>query len=245
MPLPEYHPDALSRTAFHFLDGWRDEDIFDLAPPYQRTSVWTDQQRRQLIRSLQMGLPVGSIWTNRRDDAADVPYGVVDGKQRIETLRRWFAGGLTVPADWFALRPYEADRGYPPALRDGHPAQVCVDDLTDVGQRRCRNWRVAELSVHGLDLAGEAELFLLVNAAGTTHTAADLARAAAVSRGLTETAAARLQPGDWFYLDPSDRDPHLATSGLKPTPDDPTAGTVQTEAVKLTVRPDQPVWRPA
>ena len=183
MPLPEYHPQSLSRTAWHFIDGWRDRDVFDLDPPYQRSSVWDDEQRRQLIRSLQMGLPIGAVWTSDRGAASDPPYGVVDGRQRIATLRAWFAGGFSVPADWFALRARQVERGYPPHLVDGHGDEVTFDDLTVVGARTCASWKVAELQVSGLTVEQEAELFLLINAAGTAHTAADLDRARQVAGG--------------------------------------------------------------
>lgn len=183
MPLPEYTPHALSRTAMHFLDQWRDDgDIFDLDPAYQRTSVWTDQQRRAMIRSLQMGLPVGSIWTNLRGRGTEQRYSVVDGKQRITTLRAWFAGEFAVPADYFALRPYQVERDYPPMVNDGHGDEVTFHDLTDVGQRLCNNgWHLSELQVTGLTVEQEAELFLLVNAAGTSHTDQDLDRARRVA----------------------------------------------------------------
>lgn len=83
-------------------------DKLDLNPPYQRGSVWDDARRRNLMRSLLMGLPIGSVVLNRRDHApapagftAAAPYiAVVDGKQRIETLRAVTDGLLPIPAVW-------------------------------------------------------------------------------------------------------------------------------------------------
>lgn len=91
-PLPRLSMRAMSWPASFYFEV---RDKLDLNPPYQRGSVWDDARRRNLMRSLLMGLPIGSVVLNRRDHAP-APAGstaaahyiaVVDGKQRIETLR--------------------------------------------------------------------------------------------------------------------------------------------------------------
>lgn len=72
-----------------------------LDPPYQRASVWLPHQRVNLIKSLLQGLPCGAVFVN---DRGDYRYRVVDGKQRIETIRGFADGEFSVPAVWFDPR---------------------------------------------------------------------------------------------------------------------------------------------
>jgi hypothetical protein len=86
-PLPHLYLQAYSFNAERFTHG--DQSLFDLGPEYQRGSVWTLEQRRNLIRSLIMGLPIGSIVLNDRGPGAVVVdvfgspamFGVIDGNQ--------------------------------------------------------------------------------------------------------------------------------------------------------------------
>jgi hypothetical protein len=86
-----------------------------LDPSYQRGEVWTDNQRRGLVKSWLLGLPVPAIIINDRtalgwcranptqndDDFLGPMYAVIDGKQRILAAVAWFSGKLLVPASWF------------------------------------------------------------------------------------------------------------------------------------------------
>lgn len=135
-PLPRIHLSSLSRTANHFAD-WRDHDHFDLNAPYQRGSVWTVDQQRNLIKSLLMGLPIGSIITSDLPFQAGNPYSyrVVDGKQRIEAIRAFIDGTLAVPSEWFG----DDDRTVPAGQTVTHA------DLTRSGQARIEEATVSEL----------------------------------------------------------------------------------------------------
>lgn len=198
MPLPEIHLSSLAYTAGHYLE--REGHIdgapkFDLEAPYQRGSVWTLHQRRALVKSLLMGLPVGSVIVAHLPyKAGRAPYRVVDGRQRIEAIRAFCAGGLAVPSEWW--RTHE--------LVEGHTDEwVGWTGLAQPGQLRFENSTVAALefdpsvewifdpSIEGRPwrtrrrsdaemLVAEAELYGLVNGGGTAQTAEDMARAAAV-----------------------------------------------------------------
>lgn len=152
----------------------------DLDPPYQRGHVWTATQRVALIRSITLGVPIAAIILNDRmgggwpinHDAGEPIYAVIDGKQRLSTLRLWFAGSLAVPAAWFPADEVDcADGDY---LR--------YSGLTRTAQRRWENRAVlATVTAQLRTLAAEAEVYGLVNGGGTPQTAADMARAAAVA----------------------------------------------------------------
>lgn len=160
----------------------------DLSPEYQRGSVWTSAQRVNLIRSFLMGLPVPSLvlsdrmdgpWPERADGFPEGGYifAVIDGKQRIETLRDWFGGDLAVPSSWFdgdlVERTEQTDDG--PYVR--------FDGLTRTGQRIISTrFLIPVVEAKPASLREEAELYLLLNGAGTAQTEDDMAAAARVAK---------------------------------------------------------------
>lgn len=174
--------------------NWRADDIvhraaaeWDLHPPYQRPSVWGTSQRQGIIRSWLLGIPIPAIILNDRTNPAwptgaeghpqgGFLYGVIDGKQRIETAMEWFGGHLSVPATWFPREHVQSTQ----ATDDG--PYVRYRDLTQVGRRRFNNKALLPVIHAQLDsIHAEADLYLLVNAAGTPQADIDLARAARVA----------------------------------------------------------------
>lgn len=161
-----------------------------LNPPYQRGSVWTEDQRIALVESWLRGLPPGvviladrgtELW--RKANGADVYetgkgiWAVVDGKQRLTTAIEWFAGRFAIPASW--LRPEFV--GATEATDDG--PYIRYTGLTDVGRRFMENYcslLVAETKDCATE-ADEAAFYLLVNGGGTPQTDADMANAARVA----------------------------------------------------------------
>jgi hypothetical protein len=60
-------------------------------PKYQRSLVWRDVQKRNLIRSLRSGFPIGAIllYKTTSDETGNTLYNLVDGLQRTSTLREY------------------------------------------------------------------------------------------------------------------------------------------------------------
>lgn len=171
MPLPHLSLQNLNAPADQYIAC---PDKYDLNPPYQRGSVWTPTQQINLLRSLFMGLPIGAIVVNFRGYGAEVMYAVVDGKQRIETLRAFAADQFAIPASWFP-----ADAAPLATTTSDHvdgPA-VLFSGLAPRYQRTVENFPIATLVAHVATIAAEAELFDLINSGGTAQTPADLARA--------------------------------------------------------------------
>lgn len=161
--------------------------------PYQRGSVWADDpQRIGLVKSWISGIPVPAIMVNDRSkpdwecepntyqqhDAGGAPYAVIDGRQRIETAVAWFFGDLIVPATWF-----DPDMIDTRIDTDDGP-YVGYADLTTSGRRKVANRATLPVTwAQVTTVAAEADLYLLVNGAGTPQTPADMANAAAYSTG--------------------------------------------------------------
>jgi len=72
----------------------------NLQPAYQRSRVWSDEQRYSLIESVSQGFPIGLVMLNVIDKVEDdVPvkhYDVVDGQQRVRTIIEY----ITATESW-------------------------------------------------------------------------------------------------------------------------------------------------
>lgn len=166
--------------------------------PYQRGHVWTRDQQIGLVRSMLQGVAVPALIVNDRGnsewgrhnggypDPGEPWQSVVDGKQRVEAMRAWFDGEVAVPASWFPVDDVDSTR----AAADG-TAWVTVDDLAPNAQARCRNRFSFPVAVAALgSVEAEAQMYLLVNGAGTVQSDDDLANAARVAGGRLDRATA-------------------------------------------------------
>lgn len=209
-PITRYSLDASNRPAESYLqrpdalDPTTTRDNYDLAAPYQRGSVWTLDQRRALVLSFLRKVPTGSVIVATQPYDAPHYYRVVDGVQRITTLRLWDRGEFSVPGWW-----WRAD-----CLTDGEAARrrwVTSGELSTLGQRLYKAWHVSTIETDAdrvfvevepgtgttgsarqykvrrrtaaERLAYEAELYGLINGGGTPQTADDMARAARIAEG--------------------------------------------------------------
>lgn len=134
---------------------WRDRDGggLELYPPYQRGDVWGHKRRVNLIRSLLMGVPIPSIILNDRlsaDWPGDYRKCIIDGKQRITTILMFLDDELEVPREWF----------------DGSPGLVSFSMLSNCRRLGFKNMPIACSEARIKTLAGEKEIFDLVNFGG-------------------------------------------------------------------------------
>lgn len=197
-PLPELHLQTNSRPVMHWTG--RTGERIDLDAPYQRGSVWTVEQRRNLIKSLIQGIPTGAIVIAFQGYGEEVCYRIVDGKQRIETIQAFYRGDFTVPGHWFRAGDLVAGV-------TARSSDITYADLNRNGQYRFEFAKMPELefdatteTTHKPDgfgtgkdrydfrkrtpaerLAAEAELYVLINFGGVPQTDADRARAQKVA----------------------------------------------------------------
>lgn len=188
-PLTRLNLQAYNRQISEFRlrsDDGREE--YDLSPQYQRGSVWTEDQRIELVRSFLTGTPIPAIIVNNRFseqwarangpiDASHPGYGVIDGKQRIETIRAWFSGEFAVPASWFEEEMVETTED-----TDDGP-YVRFSNLSLVGRRKSKMWTIPTAEAMVNTVAEEAKVYLRVNGAGTDQSDDDMANAAVVAQG--------------------------------------------------------------
>jgi hypothetical protein len=180
MSLPEYKMCTLALSLRELTNLVLEGDL-NLNAPYQRGNVWTQEQRVNLLRSLLLGVPVAAIVLNRRGsntawtESGDQPYYVaIDGKQRLTTGLMWFGGDLAIPTDWLRAEFLPADFC---------ESTVTFKNLVRAGQLwMARNFVIPIAEAQLPSVAAEAEVYGLINAAGTPQTEEDLARARALAR---------------------------------------------------------------
>lgn len=152
----------------------------DAATPYQRGKVWTVSQQRDLWRSRLQGLHIGSLLINERPGQYGVRY-IVDGQQRLEALRAFSAGELTLPAAWFPPRLINAVRDVAHSIPEDFEGEwVSFSDLTSSGRGiAVMNNPLPVVVSKVADVAAEAELYLAINFSGLAQTESDRERALA------------------------------------------------------------------
>lgn len=187
-PLEEYSLNILASSAREMANTVRD-GYMTVDPPYQRTSVWTEEQQIGLVESWCRGVPIPAIVVNDRaaisrhggwqGPRSKYIYAVVDGRQRVETAIAWFTSQLAVPASWFEAEHVESTE-----VTDDGP-YVRYSGLSRPMQRgTAMGWKLPRADARLRSLEEEAHLYLLLNSSGTAQTAADLDRARRVAEGM-------------------------------------------------------------
>lgn len=78
-------------------------DIFgrsrlEMAPPYQRRSVWNQRYKDEFIETVLLGYPAPAIFLYEEIEPSGVAkYSVVDGKQRLSTIFEFIDNQFSVP----------------------------------------------------------------------------------------------------------------------------------------------------
>lgn len=146
---------------------------FDVTQPYQRGDVWGLTRRRNLIRSLIMGVPIPSLVVNDRgnglfrhdgyNELRNEAYAIVDGKQRATTYAMFGTDQFAIPASWLEADCVEATED----TADG--PYVRRSGLTAPGRRRFDRLSVAISEARFRTMAEEELVFDLVNFGGVAQ----------------------------------------------------------------------------
>lgn len=144
-----------SRLEFHIESANQDKrDFLDLNPDFQRAHVWTPEQQTSYCEYVLRGGTSGKeLYFNCPDysmGSSEGPYVIVDGKQRLEAVRRFMRG--EIPAFGYLRGEYT----------DGEPDMLIARFSWNIGGLRTR--------------AEVLEWYLNFNAGGTVHTPDELDR---------------------------------------------------------------------
>jgi hypothetical protein len=128
-PIKPWDPNKIRITTKNFslrevVDQINEGDI-DLAPDFQRDFVWKQRERTRLMESILLGIPLPAFYFNQDRDGT---YQVVDGVQRLTTIRLFMNGEYRLDkTDLEYLRDLD-ERSYP--------------ELEPVLQRRIRSTQI-------------------------------------------------------------------------------------------------------
>ena len=125
-------------------------------PDYQRPLVWTLEQKQRLILSILGGNTIGDFmfarhWENRGKENYRRLFNVVDGQQRLTTIKAFVEGEFELPCGKIFDELKYRDRANF-ILFSGFTAQVALEPTKEQ----------------------ELELYYTKNFAGTAHSSADL-----------------------------------------------------------------------
>jgi hypothetical protein len=92
----------------HTLTWWRNrKEKIDMEPPYQRRGrLWSPTDKAYLIDSIVNGFDVPKIymadftWGDSPLNRQQLPYAIIDGKQRLEAIFDFFEGDIVLNADF-------------------------------------------------------------------------------------------------------------------------------------------------
>ena len=147
-----------------------EEGSLDLAPDFQRLQVWKLRQKAQLIESLLLQIPLPAFYFA---EDADGSMRVVDGLQRLSTVRDFVRGGKDERGG-FRLRELEY-------IADVEGKRFA--DLPAPWQRRIFNTQIV---VHVIDPATPApvkyDIFRRINTGGTPLNAQEIRHCMSKSR---------------------------------------------------------------
>lgn len=183
-PVHELRMNISARTWADLVHQLQSGDAtYDL--PYQRGAVWTIEQRMMLIYSILSGTPIPALIVNERPQRMwfgpsgerHPIYAVIDGKQRMMTVKMFMDDVFRVPASWFPAE--EVERADDTA--DG--PYVFYSGLTRRTQRFFENKPAPVAEARLRSVAEEASVYLRVNGSGTPQSDEDIARAATVATG--------------------------------------------------------------
>ncbi len=139
-----------------------EEGSLDLAPDFQRLQVWKIKQQAQLIESLLLQIPLPAFYFAEDSDGS---MRVVDGLQRLSTVRDFVVGG-TDGSGGFRLRELEY-------IADVQGKRFA--DLPAPWQRRIFNTQIV---AHVIDPATPApvkyDIFRRINTGGTPLNAQEI-----------------------------------------------------------------------
>lgn len=86
---------ATTQDISWFLDLYRNNQL-NLAPVYQRRSVWSPSDRRFFLDTIFRGYPSPAIFLHKYIEEGRTMYAVVDGKQRLETIIQFAENKLAI-----------------------------------------------------------------------------------------------------------------------------------------------------
>jgi hypothetical protein len=155
----KYEPDP---KTIQDLVNLYEKDHLNLAPGFQRDSVWSKSDRAKLIDSILRNYPLPSIFLYKREHDGQYIYDVIDGKQRIESILMFM--GL-IKGHRFSTNSQLSDESEKENI---DWKLLCKRKW----QHKVTGYKVQSMEVSG-DLSDIIDLFVRINSTGKALTPAE------------------------------------------------------------------------
>ena len=139
--------------------GYEYDDKY-IVPEYQRDLVWTLKQKQNLIKSILYGNPIGDFLVkkefgkdaNGRPNELEIIWSIIDGQQRVNTIREFFSNKFKIDNKYFK-------------------------DLNYWDAKNFIETEITLYSIENITLEQEIEIYLNRNIGGTNHSKKDIDKA--------------------------------------------------------------------
>lgn len=130
-------------------------------PKFQRGSIWTQEQKEQLILSMLHGLPIGSFyvntwWFDEKEKRAKMDHVLFDGQQRFTAILEFLTGQFPITFD---------------------DKQYYVTDLSFQEWLSLKRYPISIINSYIEDWNALIDYYILINKGGTQHTSEDFQKA--------------------------------------------------------------------
>lgn len=136
----------------------------NLAPGFQRDSVWTLSDRKKLIESILQNYPIPSIFLYCQHEKGKLRYDVIDGKQRLETILMFQDAGYFKGKGFEANLRLNADEG----VKDWNWQKIRKRGY----EHRLMGYKIQTVEIKG-GLGDIIDLFVRINSTGKRLTGAE------------------------------------------------------------------------
>jgi hypothetical protein len=118
----------------------RNPNKFWINREYQRSESWKVNKRQKLLESIFKNLPIGILFVRKAETNGS--YEILDGQQRIETIKKFINGKLTTPDS------------LPASLRNKKFADLTGKQLDDF-----RDFKIWYIPVYGVVLKRRWQMY--------------------------------------------------------------------------------------
>jgi hypothetical protein len=164
-------------TLVHMLEDGQ----LNLAPEFQRKSVWSEADRKKLIHTVLQGWPMPAIFLRRRRENGRDNFDVLDGKQRLESIF------MFIGAKGFGRQSFDVKWSIDPEHKQERQDWASI--RRSIGEAVVMSYSVPVIEVECDSLASVVDLFVRINSTGKPLTRSEKTNAKFYRSGLLKACA--------------------------------------------------------
>ena len=157
------------KTIKELIMHWEEGNL-NLNPVFQRESVWRDNQRKKLIRSIYENIPIPSIFLYERIENNRTVYDVIDGKQRLESIFRYIGVKGFKRKSFSFIAEWMEDGDY-------YREPCSWKELIERDRQKILTYPIQTTIIKEVDQTSVSEIFVRINSTGSKLTPQEIRNA--------------------------------------------------------------------